>query len=645
MLEGRRLSDRYQIREAIGGGGMANVYLARDLILDRDVAIKVLRLEYSNDEEFINRFRREAQSAISLSHPNIVNIFDVGEEDDIYYIVMEYVPGMTLKKYIQKYGPLEVEESLDIMQQIISAITHAHANHIVHRDLKPQNILIDHSNHVKVTDFGIAMALSATTITHTNSVLGSVHYLSPEQARGGMATKKSDIYSLGIVLFELLSGRLPFSGQSAVSIALKHLQSETPSLRRWNPDIPQSVENVVLKATAKDPFHRYDSIQEMGEDLATALDESRRNEQKFFIPDDGDEVTKAIPIITNDTFREKDHTKDTIVHKGQTSSKSDKSGKRKATIWIASIFGVLFLAALAAIFILPDLLKTEEVQIPNVVGEDYEDVLNELTELGLKVNQETENSEDIEEGKVIRTIPKTGSTVKKGAEITVYSSLGEEKVEFKDYIGDDYDQVKAILERDGWTVNKEDQYSDDPVGVILEQEPAAGKEVVPGETEVKFIVSLGPDKIKVPNLIGMTEEEVLQSIGDNFTVDMKYDYSDTIEEGKVISQDPTALVEKEKGSIIVVTFSQGPEDLPPQNVEVPVFINMDEEKGAQQVTIYIQDMNRDITQVADEFVIMEDTDYTITLLIAPDSEAEYKVMLDGEIYYQETVPYEKGDQP
>ncbi|KHE67617.1 Stk1 family PASTA domain-containing Ser/Thr kinase, partial [Halobacillus sp. BBL2006] len=318
MLNDRLLNERYEIGEMIGGGGMANVYLAHDVILDRNVAIKVLRLEHGNDEEFIARFHREAQSATSLSHPNIVNIYDVGEEDDIYYMVMEYVDGMTLKQYIQQHSPIEVSEAVDIMKQVTSAIAHAHENEIVHRDIKPQNILIDHYGHVKVTDFGIAMALSATALTQTNSVLGSVHYLSPEQARGGMATKKSDVYSLGIVFFELLTGRLPFSGESPVSIALKHLQHDTPSLKRWIEDLPQSVENIVLKATAKDPFHRYESVVEMEYDLETSLEPERQHEPAFQPPDEDDgEKTKAIPVITQDNYGEQPE-ENTIVHSQST---------------------------------------------------------------------------------------------------------------------------------------------------------------------------------------------------------------------------------------------------------------------------------------------------------------------------------------
>ena len=241
----------------IGGGGMSRVYLAHDIILDRDVAIKVLNYDFSNEEELKRRFMREALSATSLTHPHIVDIFDVGEDGDIHYLVMEYIEGQTLKEFIVSNGPLTPEQALPIMRQLVSAISNAHYNGIVHRDIKPQNILMDHDGNVKITDFGIAMALSATAHTKTNSVLGTVHYLSPEQARGGMATKKSDIYSVGIVFYELLTGKLPFSGESAVSIALKHLQEETPSVRKLFPSIPQSVENVILKATAKDAVLRY----------------------------------------------------------------------------------------------------------------------------------------------------------------------------------------------------------------------------------------------------------------------------------------------------------------------------------------------------------------------------------------------------
>ncbi len=331
MLEGRTLNDRYQVKKLVGGGGMANVYLGNDLILDREVAIKVLRLEYANDDEFIKRFHREAQAATSLSHPNIVSIYDIGEEDQIYYMVMEYIDGMTLKQYIQLHAPIELEEVLDIMAQISSAIGHAHDNGIIHRDIKPQNMLIDQYGQVKVTDFGIAVALSATALTQTNSVLGSIHYLSPEQARGGKANVKSDIYSLGIVMFEMITGTLPFSGQSAVSIALKHLQKDLPSIREWKANIPQSVENIMLKATTKDPLYRYQSAMDMENAVIHALDPEKLHEPRFEPPNnEEDGTTKAIPILKEDTYTEVSAADDeTIVKADSKTSKKEKPKKRK----------------------------------------------------------------------------------------------------------------------------------------------------------------------------------------------------------------------------------------------------------------------------------------------------------------------------
>src|SRR5699024_6839268 len=438
---------------------MANVYLARDIILDRDVAIKVLRLEYANDEEFIVRFDREAKAATSLSHPNIVNIFDVGAEKNILYMVMEYVDGLTLKEYIHKNSPIDVETALDIMAQVSSAIAHAHANDLVHRDIKPQNILIDKYGHVKVTDFGIAIALSATSLTQTNAILGSVHYLSPEQARGGNATKKSDIYSLGIVLFELLTGRLPFSGQTPVSIALKHLQSDTPSVRRINPNVPQSVENIVLRATAKDPFHRYDTIYDLHEAIERALHPDKISESAYTPPVEVGEETKAIPIITDHQVY--DHVdQDTIIHQTNAKTKNfepssslqqeseknkPKKKKKKRRIILISLL-VLLAAGILALFILPGLLQPKEVEIPDdIIGEDYEEVIKRLEELDLQVETEQTYSEEFDEDLVVNTYPKVGRTVKIDSLVTVFVSQGKEPVEFEDYVGGDFSQVKRLL--------------------------------------------------------------------------------------------------------------------------------------------------------------------------------------------------------
>lgn len=294
---GKRVSGRYKLLEVIGDGGMAIVYRAKDLILDRDVAVKVLRSEFNKDEDFIRRFKREAESATSLDHPNIVSIYDVGEDEEIYFIVMEYVQGKTLKQYIKEHGKISVEESLHIMKQIVSGMAVAHDHGIIHRDIKPHNILITENGTAKLTDFGIALAITSATITHTNSILGSVHYFSPEQARGGIANAKSDIYSFGAVLYEMVTGRVPFVGDSPVSVALKHLQENVIEPRRLNPEIPQSVENIVLKSLAKNPLRRYDSAEELLRDMNTALDPDRMYEQKWNEESEEDERTKYIPPI------------------------------------------------------------------------------------------------------------------------------------------------------------------------------------------------------------------------------------------------------------------------------------------------------------------------------------------------------------
>ena len=275
ITRGQKINDRYQIIRTIGEGGMANVYLAHDLILDRDVAVKVLRGDLANDEKFVRRFQREAISASSLTHPNIVGMYDVGEDDGKYFIVMEYVEGKTLKSLIKRRGALTLSEVIDIMLQLTSGIACAHESYIIHRDIKPQNVLILDDGTVKITDFGIAMALNSNELTQTNSVMGSVHYLPPEQANGNGSTIKSDIYSLGILMYELLTGKLPFKGENAVEIAIKQMKKTIPSDCDMFPEIPQSIENVILKACAKNPKNRYENVMEMHDDIKTALNKCK----------------------------------------------------------------------------------------------------------------------------------------------------------------------------------------------------------------------------------------------------------------------------------------------------------------------------------------------------------------------------------
>ncbi len=651
MMIGKRISGRYKILDIIGGGGMANVYLAHDMILDRNVAVKMLRLDLTNDEEFIRRFHREAQSATSLNHPNIVNIYDVGEEDDIYYIVMEHVDGQTLKQYIQEHSPLRVEEAIEIMKQLTSAITHAHQNHIVHRDIKPHNILIDREGNVKITDFGIAMALSATSITQTNSVLGSVHYLSPEQARGGMANKKSDIYSLGIVMFELLTGRLPFSGESAVSIALKHLQSETPSVRRWNPDIPQSVENIVLKATAKDQFHRYDSVEEMEADLRTALDPERMNEPKFTIPID-DEATKAIPIITND--KPVQSMDETIIHKtpenaGKNASKgNDKKKKRKKwPIILISTFAALIILGILGVTVLPSLISAKDVKVPDVSGLKLDEAVTALVSKGFVIDKTKDIPDDkVEKGKVIRTAPEAGTTAKEGSKIIIYKSSGKAKYTLSDYTGRQYEEVFTLLGNKNFKdIIKKEVYDDSDPGTIISQDPPGGEKVVPESTVITFKVSKGQKKMILKDLTvynSAAAQDYAQSAG--LTIDMSQEqYSDTIPKGMVITQSPPAGTEMHKGDKITVVISKGKEEKPPKTITKELNIPYEPTVPGQPqaVQIYIGDMNHSVTEPSgDTIYITQTLKKDIELTIEEGKTAEYKVMRDGKVYIDETIDYD-----
>lgn len=657
MMIGKRISGRYKILEIIGGGGMANVYLAHDMILDRDVAVKMLRLDFANDDEFIRRFHREAQSATSLAHPNIVSIYDVGEEDSIYYIVMEYVKGQTLKQYIQQYYPLQVEEVLEIMKQLTSAISHAHQNHIIHRDIKPHNILIDGHGNVKITDFGIAMALSATSITQTNSVLGSVHYLSPEQARGGMANRKSDIYSLGIVMFELLTGRLPFSGESAVSIALKHLQSETPSLRRWNPSIPQSVENIVLKATAKDPFHRYNSVEEMEEDLCSALEPRRLHEERFIVPVDND-ATKAIPIIRDtDLYSNMD---ETVVHgkekededkqndrKPKPKQKKEKKKRKKWPIILVSVFISLIILIILTITVLPDLVSPKDISVPDVTGNEIDKAITELEEAGFIVDETIQiQDEELAAGLVIKTDPKAGKIAKEGSGITIYESTGKEKFELADYTGRPYDEVVRLLEKQNFKfkdiIKNEINDETQSPGTIIRQNFNEGDLVVPEDTELEFTVSKGPIPITLKDLREYNKkglQEYEESTGLVIEI-VREDFSD-VPQGLVISQEPASGAKLSKGSKVKVVLSKGIKVIPPETVNKEIIIPYEptEEGQPQEVIIYIEDMNRNMTEPYETLSITENTKIRLEFRIQFGEKAGYKVIRDNTVIMDEVVPF------
>ncbi|MBQ9853862.1 MAG: Stk1 family PASTA domain-containing Ser/Thr kinase [Bacilli bacterium] len=540
LSKGQKISDRYTIIKSIGEGGMANVFLAEDSILNRKVAVKVLRGDLSTDEKFIRRFQREALSVSNLSHQNIVEVYDVGEEDGEYYIVMEYLSGKTLKQLLKKRETLTLTEVIDIMSQITDGISHAHSSYIIHRDIKPQNIMIEDNGLIKITDFGIAMALNATQLTQTNSVMGSVHYLPPEQASGKNSTIKSDIYSIGILMYELITGNVPFKGDNAVEIALKHMKEKIPSIRKQNPAIPQSVENILLRATAKNPRNRYESAKQMHEDLLHCLDEEHANDKKisFEYPENDLDETAPIkvvkPKVETPSEKEIEKIKEEIIEEKK-ESKNQKDAvtkdinedefsdeefdeedfddddnededddfveppRKNTIIYILASFFLLLLISAGVIWLVTT-KEVEDVSVPDIVGMPIEEAIDTLTKEGFTYTTEQKNSDTIEEGKVVKTNPRAGSTRKKGDTITIYESIGGNYYYLENYVGKDYAEVKAKLELleinvivEKKDVEEQEKYKDKE-DIILEQEPAYNKDkktlIEKGDTITIFIPNI-----------------------------------------------------------------------------------------------------------------------------------------------------------
>ncbi len=504
LSKGQKINDRYEILKSIGEGGMANVYLANDTILDRKVAVKVLRGDLSSDDKFIRRFQREALSVSNLSHPNIVEVYDVGEEDGNYYIVMEYIEGKTLKQLLKKRETLTLPEVIDIMTQLTDGLTHAHESYIIHRDIKPQNIMILDNGMVKITDFGIAMALNATQLTQTNSVMGSVHYLPPEQANGKSATVKGDIYSLGIMMYELLTGSVPFKGDNAVEIALKHMKEKMPSIRKINPTIPQSVENIIMKATAKNPKNRYETVHDMHEDLLTCMEKENEKKVVFEYPENDLDDTRVIP-----TKKVKKQVDKPDIEENDNEEFFEKP-KKKNTLIISLICIILFLLIGGGLFWLISTKEVKDANVPNVIGKTTEEATEILKKMGFKYSIEYENSDKIEEGNVIKTVPKAGSTRKVGDVIKIIESSGGDFHYLEDYTKKNYTEVKAKLELLGIKVDlrkkdvgeDKDKYKDKE-DIIVAQEPEfkenEKKEIKAGDTIILYI----PDIVdEYPDIVG-----------------------------------------------------------------------------------------------------------------------------------------------
>lgn len=573
ITKGTLISDRYKVIRSIGEGGMANVYQAEDIILGREVALKVLRGDLSNDEKFLRRFQREALAASSLSHPNIVEMYDVGEEKDLHYIVMEYIDGETLKQLLKRRGHLAVGETVDIMLQIARGIKVAHDSYIIHRDLKPQNIMIKDDGMVKITDFGIAMALNSTQLTQTNSVMGSVHYLPPEQASGKGATIKSDIYSLGILFYELLTGILPFKGDNAVEIALKQLKDPIPSVRAQNASVPQSVENIILRCAAKNPKNRYEDVSELIRDLEVCLNEENLNQDKYvykYSEVSFDEAVKpVVPKIKDIKEKQnKNNAKEEVITTKMDDELEVKPNKAKVIVW--SLLGVLFALLLVMVFyVIPKVKEANrDIKLIDVSGYNYKDAKRALQDAGFSVMDELIkiNSASVDFDKVIKTDPEAGTYIPRKRKIQLYVSKGAEKKTLDNYIGRNYRDVKNQLEANGFKVNiiKEKVGTDGNPGVVIKQKPEAGKALEEGgeiTLSIPDMLETYPDFVKE----NWTPDDV-DTFAKQYKIILKKEEveNSSFEEGKIFKQSRSAGTKIVPGVDLTIYISKKPKKERPE---------------------------------------------------------------------------------
>ena len=558
---GKIFAGRYRIVKQIGRGGMADVYLAKDLILDgEEVAVKVLRTNYQTDPIAVARFQREARAMADLNHPHIVRITDIGEEDGQQYLAMEYVAGLDLKRYIKEHYPLSNEEAVRIMGQILLAMRLAHTRGIVHRDLKPQNILLTPDGTAKVTDFGIAVAFAETSLTQTNSMLGSVHYLSPEQARGSKATVQSDIYAMGIIFYEMLTGHIPYDGDSAVTIALQHFQKPLPSVIDENPSVPQALENVVIKATAKKLTDRYQSVAEMYVDLSSSLSYNRRNEPKLVFNDTTKADTKTLPKVSKSTLTSIPKVQ-TQSQKPQTAKPSQQASednyaskpvkKRKFRVRYMILLASIVLVASSLIWILSRTPAT--IAIPDVAGQTVAEAKETLKKANFEIGEEkSEASEKVEEGRIIRTDPEAGKTRKEGSKINLVVSSGKQSFQLSNYIGRKSTDVIAELKQKKVPENlikiEEEESSESEAGTVLRQSPAAGTTYdLSKASTITLTVAKKVTSVAMPSYIGssleFTKNNLVQIVGikeANIEVVEVSTAPDGTAEGTVVEQSPKA---------------------------------------------------------------------------------------------------------
>lgn len=671
--KGYLLGERYRIIDALGEGGMANVYLAEDIILQRKVAVKILRLDLQNEPQTQARFQREALATSELSHPNIVSVLDVGTDHGLPYMVMEYVDGPNLKEYIRKNAPLDLHEVIRIMDQILSAVALAHKHNVIHRDLKPQNILMDKRGNIKIADFGIAVALNQSSITQTNSVMGSVHYMSPEQTRGGMVTKQSDIYSLGIILYELITGTVPFNGDTPVAIALKHAQEPIPSIRKKDTSVPQALENVVLKATAKDPRDRYATAQEMKVDLDSSLDPERADEP-IFVPDHGnnDDKTIVLPGLKSEKEDKKveEPAKAETVEPDKPAEKKSfwQNVKKHKWWWLISVVAAGLIILMMIFALSGNGNKHQDVNIPDVTNIAEKTAESKLEAAGLQVGKIIRRqSDDVKKGHVITTKPTAGNSLERGKSVDLIVSSGSSMVKVPDMVGKNYDEAAEKLENMGFDVVREDQYSNkvDP-DRIISQSIAAGVEVKPTQTTITLVVSRGKQARLHQKMITLKDlsNYSLKSAQDyakehGLTLQINQEYSDDVEKGMVISMDPGPGTKVERGSTVTIKVSRGPKEDKETTITKTFTVNyvgsnlakdektdndknQDDSKAesvenkGDHVQIYIKDDDHSLSNIYRDLYIKHDMSFSIPFNIREGS-GQLKVVRNGDTILNEKV--------
>jgi len=658
---GHTLSGRYELLARVGGGGMALVYKARDLLLNRFVAVKVLRQQFTHDDDFVKRFRREAQAAASLSHPNIVSIYDVGQVDDTHYIVMEFIDGANLNEIIRERAPLQADEAVKIAAQICDALEHAHLNQIIHRDIKPHNILIGNNGRVKVTDFGIARAVTSSTITQTGSVIGSVHYFSPEHAKGVATGEKSDLYSLGIVLYQMLTGRLPFLGESPISVALKHLQEPFDQPRLVNPHIPQSVENIILRAMRKNPAERYQSAKEMLRDLETCMQPQRLNEPaRRYDSDEEDEQekTKVVPALRPD-MRNTIEAPPIKTSSTEERWNDDDSDERKRKWVMPTVLGAIAVVLIGVLIWAVTLLRGEisnaDVEVPSVIGKEEQEAINILEEKGFKIMDPTiyeEVDDQKDDGKVIDQ-SKKDMVAKEGSPIQLTVGKAKELPGMPSLTGMTYEEAAEQLKQMGVNSNnilKVDRHDESEPGTVLDQIPAADAKFDPtaATTKITLVVSKGEEASPMPNLIGKVEAEAKAIIeranlvlpDKNIIREPSYE----VAKGQVFKQYPAEENElvTPKTEVTIWVSSGFPKDAKEKRLTVTVPPAAEGQQS--KIQIVISDATGDnVEKVSQKISAM--TTFNVVLILSPDKDGIITILRDGKFLKSEPVYYYDEDIP